>query len=650
MFLCPRMRKLISLCKAVTQNLPLVWEEEHGAKGAGQQFLPAHLSLRHSSGFLSTSFFQLSKGVVNMADKNKFIGLDDLQMLKDAERERFALIDSAFLENRYFLKACRVKILMLVDLSISYSHSYFGLSTVLDTLRLNPEWWVKFDVTRAHRQIDLYKPPAADPAFALYGPHHENFDFINTPGFNIDDYDEVWFYGFESGYDTNPPAPNMPPPALRDDELNLLFKWMDKGGGVLAMGDHADLGQALCSKIPRARNMRKWKFGAVDDPLNPPQSYGLDRHDTNRIGYDDAATAADESAQFSFDDESDDIPQTTRLRWYYHHHCGKNYAYPHWHWPYFWNRSPHPVLCGTKGPINILPDHPHEGEVIMPTVLTDTLSYGAYSAREYPDYSGSPRAPEIIAWGRVLDGHTNTSDVSKGAANAVEFGVIGAYNGHCVNVGRVVVDSTWHHWFDVNLTGRTSFSGSQDPRKHNGFNDTPAGQAALARIKNYFRNVAIWLAPTDKLKCMASRALWGSLFRFPLAADIDLRTPIWIVGNHAINALGNYAGQCNVRLWWPLFIKKFPFQELIDPNRLKAPPESLKMLDEFMIGGILHTLLAAKKEKFTLGKVPEDKELMALCEKGVQAGMKALLQHMDDVGQSNLHMLSVLKSGGKDRQ
>ena len=587
-----------------------------------------------------------------MTDKNKFVNLADMQIIKNAERERFALTDAALLEHRFFLKPCRVKILMLVDLSISYSHSYFGLSTVLDTLRLNPEWWVKFDVTRAHRQTDIYKPPAADPAFALYGPHYENFDFINTAGFNIDDYHEVWFYGFENGYDTTPPALNLPPPALRNDELELLFKWMDKGGGVLAMGDHQDLGEALCSKIPRARNMRKWKYDYMNptDPANPPRPNGPDRHDTNRIGYDDAATGADESAQYSFDDESDDIPQTTRLRWYYHHHCGKGHAHPHWHWPHFWSRSPHPVLCGTKGPINILPDHPHEGEVVTPSVLTDTLTYGAYSAREYPDYSGSPLAPEIIAWGRVQDGHTNVSDVTKGVANAKEFGVIGAYNGHCVGVGRVVVDSTWHHWFDVNLTGRSSLLGSADPRKHNGFNDTTAGQAHLARIQNYYRNVAVWLAPTDKLKCMASRGLWGSLFRFPLVADINIKMPIWHIGHHAINVLGNYAGQCNVRLWWPLFIKKFPFQELLDPRHLKAPVEGLKMLDEFMIGGILHTLLAAKKEKFTLGKVPEDKELMALCEKGVQVGMQALLQHMEEVGQSNAHLLSVLKSSGKDKK
>ena len=34
---------------------------------------------------------------------------------------------------------------------------------VLNTLRNNPEFYVRFDVTRAHRQIDHYKPPPELP-------------------------------------------------------------------------------------------------------------------------------------------------------------------------------------------------------------------------------------------------------------------------------------------------------------------------------------------------------------------------------------------------------------------------------------------------------------------------------------------------------
>ena len=76
---------------------------------------------------------------------------------------------------------------------------------------------------------------------------------------------------------------------------------------------------------------------------------------------------------------------------------------------------------------------------------------------EYPRIGRRRLKPEIIAWANVLDDHTNVTDTNKGAANPKRFGAIGAYNGHCVKIGRVVVDSTWHHWFDVNLNGRLTF-------------------------------------------------------------------------------------------------------------------------------------------------------------------------------------------------
>ena len=36
-----------------------------------------------------------------------------------------------------------------------------------------------------------------------------------------------------------------------------------------------------------------------------------------------------------------------------------------------------------------------------------------------------------------------------------EYGVVGTYNGHLTTKkqGRIVVDSSFHHWVDVNITG-----------------------------------------------------------------------------------------------------------------------------------------------------------------------------------------------------
>lgn len=583
----------------------------------------------------------MAKKKISRISKQPLKSQLNLADIKRIERERFRDIDIGKIDHRLFLRPCNVRILMLVDNGISYNQFYFGLSEVLDTLRNNPEWWVNFDITRAHRQSDPNPPDPGSPAESLYAPHFEGFMF-NQAGFDINDYDQVWFFGFNSSQSTSGAIPQ----ALTDDELEILFRWMDQGGGVFATGDHAQLGASLCARIPRVRNMRRWITGV-------PQPNGLDRHDSLVAGHDYAGTAGvNEANQYTFDDESDDIPMKIRLRWYSHYHChhGLHHHYHHWHWPYFWKRSPHPVLCGKDGPINILPDHPHEGEVVVPTDLTDNPTHGSYTAPEYPDYSGSPLAPEIIAWARVQDDHGLNPSNFKGDANSKEFGAIGAYNGHCVDVGRVVVDSTWHHWFDVNLTGRMELFTDNpgnietgDPRKYQGFNDTPQGQAALERIRNYFRNVAIWLSPTAKLRCMALRASWNSLYRYPLHADLTAKMPIWVIGHHAIDVLGKYAGQCNVIRWWPIIFERIPLERLLDPDNLKVPVESIHMLDEFIMGGILQAMLDAKESQKYDKRLPSDKVLMNIATKGAKAGVKELYEYINNAQKTNKHILSTLK-------
>ena len=56
------------------------------------------------------------------------------------------------------------------------------------------------------------------------------------------------------------------------------------------------------------------------------------------------------------------------------------------------------------------------------------------------------------------------------------FPVIGAYDGDDVGIGRVVVDSTWHHWFSYNLHGFRE----ENPSVYEG-------------MQVYYRNVGLWL-------------------------------------------------------------------------------------------------------------------------------------------------------------
>ena len=151
----------------------------------------------------------------------------------------FAKFERGELLLPFFLRRAKVKILIVMDnsggfLSGSFNTSYFGLSKVLDTLRDEADYYVEFDVKRAHRSLDPFKPPVADvTATAHYAPHYENFRFTGATkpaDFNLDDYNQVWFFGLDSfgaGLDNN--------------ELDVIAKWMDeKKGGVFAVGDAAD--------------------------------------------------------------------------------------------------------------------------------------------------------------------------------------------------------------------------------------------------------------------------------------------------------------------------------------------------------------------------------------------------------------------------
>lgn len=487
---------------------------------------------------------------------------------------KFALIDRGDLIIHPFLRPCRLKILMVVDgypgnfLNVSFNHSYFGLSAVLDTLRNNPEYFVKFDVTRAHRQTDTFKPdPATEPVLnARYGPHFENFRFTQ-PGFDINEYDQVWLFGARSDDAQR----------LTDAELEVLARWMDqKQGGLFATGDHADLGASLCSRVPRARTMRRWTAAQGVPPPNGPT-----RHDTNLKGH---------NSVYTFDDESDDIPMTISPRYY---------PLRSLH-PFVRRRAPHPILCGTDGVITVLPDHPHEGWVYddADVDLTRPVSFGQYNAPEYPAVAGVRPTPELIARAHIQDDHQTTD--FKGEVNSKSFGAIGAYNGHEANVGRVVVDSTWHHWFDVNLTGRPVSNLDSVPTdisnpKTLGFLATPAGQAEFARIQNYFRNVAMWLASPTKQQCMFFRATWGGILRYPAVERFHPGTAIWELGQVASDAIGRRAGQCTLTRWVIDIIPRqvrelFEIPTIPEPNPcLTCPP--FELLEIYVMGGVAQELL-----------------------------------------------------------
>ena len=66
------------------------------------------------------------------------------------------------------------------------------------------------------------------------------------------------------------------PNALDDGELKILYRWTnERDGGVCATGEHADLGEALCSRIPRLTSQNGLRCSPT-----PPVSAGAGRKAT----------------------------------------------------------------------------------------------------------------------------------------------------------------------------------------------------------------------------------------------------------------------------------------------------------------------------------------------------------------------------------
>lgn len=116
--------------------------------------------------------------------------------------------------------------------------------------------------------------------------------------------------------------------------------------------------------------------------------------------------------------------------------------------------------------------------------------------------------------GKVLGGHPSpalNSEIHTPSYELTEsrtFGLIGVWDGHRVGKGRVVVDSTFYHFVNINLTGDyylTQVPGvSADDQRFFGFyvKDPASGKREpnkeYLNIQWYFRNIIYLLIPANK--------------------------------------------------------------------------------------------------------------------------------------------------------
>jgi hypothetical protein len=469
----------------------------------------------------------------------------------------------------------QIKILVVSDGS-SYSTSTapadgfslgLALQDAFDPLHSDHPAYARFTLTKAHRTSTIGITPGFE-------------DFRFNPG-ALDGFDELWLFGVTTGT-----------PYLSTTEVATIEAFMDAGGGVLAMGDHDDLGLGLCGGIKRVRSMRKWWSQSPPPPagmLKAPDSTDLTRNDTQQPPLPGS--------------QSDATPQPIY----------PNYRYVYPWWRPWWQRQkyPHPLLCGPRGAITVLPDHAHEGDCILP----DPMFAGEYAG-------GVP--VEIIARGRNVVGREKGGYV---ISDPREFGLIGVWDGHnpAANQGRIVVDATWHHWFNVNLVGLRSENGNE-------YKDVLA----------YFRNVAIWLAPKLQQAAMR-RAGQRIILLIPSMVETmltlrDLRPDrFYQLGVEARDALGRIAPQCQSAAWFFDIVSPFLSESAVKMARLDkfegvhnlVEAAAIEALSTTVFGGIVNAI-AVEMNKRGLDKLDSwDDELDRMVARGGKLGLESATKQLN---------------------
>jgi hypothetical protein len=366
-------------------------------------------------------------------------------------------------------RPCTPRLLVVTDRLNFATTSAFGLSQFVSTLATSTVHGMTPEVVTASRNGTV--GATLPGAFRLDDP---------ARGVLRSRYDVVFLLGVD-------PEGASPVTA---GERAAVARFMDAGGGAFATGDHASLGASLCGGIPRVRAMRHWLEGETPGASDPTRL-------TTSLPGDDGVYAGGR--------QSDRRPQ--RLFVSYRTRAGGVGA-------------PHPLLQGGPlGPIEVFPDHPHEGECRIPEDLATTFELDGSLRPEWPAATGASArvAPERVAI-TVSHGNSFDGEPTLGGKHAVEpraFLAIAAYDGELAGVGRVATDATWHHFVNMNLDGTGAppgLYGLQDPPG----TDTPD----LLRVRQYYRNLASWLLPKDVRRRLRFLRIFLELERYPLFEEL----------------------------------------------------------------------------------------------------------------------------------
>ena len=486
--------------------------------------------------------------------------------------------------------AAQVRILVVTDGASYDETSGFGLGIALKDA---------FDPTHPEH-----------PAYARFtfvrATHAEagGFDFGADAGWagirltadKLAGFDQLWLFGVSSSA-----------PYLLPNEVSAIEAFMDGGGGVLAMGDHEAMGLGLCGKIKRVRSMRKWWYTSPPPPagmLKAPDSTDLTRNDT--------VHAISPGGDVNLGQQDDATPQNIYPSWRLAHHLWR---------PYRLLKYPHPVLCGPRGAIVVMPDHQHEGDCVMPDA--------AFAS----EYAGGV-AVEVVARGRNVVGRTKGGYT---VVDAREFGLIGAWDGHDPRAGkgRVLVDSTWHHWFNVNLFGLRAENGDE-------YKDVLA----------YYRNVAVWLSPLGQQAAMRrAGTLIFMLSKTMVEHTLTLREfrsdRLYQIGVDARDALGRVAPQCQSAGWFLHWLEPVLSKAVFTRAAARAKGEAIDpieaagmdVLTTTILGGAVNALAMALHKRGWSKLDSLGDELDAAMAEGAKQGLEVATKQLA-LGQRRLKALA----------
>jgi hypothetical protein len=401
-------------------------------------------------------------------------------------KSKFHDVSNHWMESIFGNDKVVINVLVVADGNLTFfPGNDFGLNLFCETLRKSALPWETIHLKTAHRgQADN-------------GADFREFKFDKvengTPVFSINRFDVVWLFGFD-GED--------PLIALPSSEKDVVTAFMNQRGGVFATGDHQDLGCALCGDLPRIRRMRRWHFANVPRGGTPaPDLNGPTRLDTLREGI---------TPGFQPEDQEDNVPQEIRPKFFVN--CTLTAA------------EPHPLLAMGNKTITILPDHMHEGECVPPKEIEQAVAdQDPEVLNDFPTATSGRRVlPEIVAISTSAGG-TFIFDENIFPVEPRCYIVISAYDGHLVEhtddagntirPGRIVVDASFHHFANVNLSG---------------FIEQGTPDEDFKVFSYYFRNILSYLLPPDKQIDRFTHLLLALRFTSPLLEDIqDLSQDKW---------------------------------------------------------------------------------------------------------------------------